>query len=340
MPPGPLHVVVPPPAAVPSGGNVYNARILASLAGRLPVELHFVSPDQPPPALALGTRALIDTLVMAEVAPQLAAVRQRGLLVHHLDLFDPAARDGERARRERELLGDYGFFVVTSAWSARALCELGVPAAHVHVVHPGLDADYLLPCAHPGRPARPVRLLTVANLIARKGLLELLSALHGLDAPDWTWTIAGSERIDPEYARRFRAALGAAGLAARVQLLEVAAPRAMAALYDDSDLLLSGARFETLGMAVREAMARALPVLAWDVGGIGESVVDGETGYLVRAGDDGAFRARLRSLMDDAGLRAQLGARARSKALGFPSWQQAGLRFAEACAAATASDRA
>jgi glycosyltransferase involved in cell wall biosynthesis len=84
-------------------------------------------------------------------------------------------------------------------------------------------------------------------------------------------------------------------------------------------------------------MARGLPVLAWDVGGIGESVVDGETGYLVRAGQDDAFAARLRALTLDDALRAELGGQARRRALTFPSWAEARRRFADACAAGAAT---
>jgi glycosyltransferase involved in cell wall biosynthesis len=332
----PLHVVLPPLADVPSGGNVYNARIFEGLGDELPVELHFVAPGGAAPRLPARARVLVDSLLMAEASPLLEQAGRRGLLVHHLHLFDPETRDGERARLERGLLPGYDFFVVTSAWSARALSELGVPGSRIGVVHPGLDAHYLQPC-RTRSGGDSVRLLTVASLIARKGLLELLGVLGRIAAPPaFTWTIAGTDRIEPTYARRFAAALAETGLGPRVRVQEVA-PDAMAALYDDSDLLLSAARFETLGMAIREAMARGLPVLAWDVGGIGESIVDGETGYLVRAGQDDAFAERLRALIVDDALRARLGGQARRRALTFPSWNEARLHFADACAAPAAT---
>jgi glycosyltransferase EpsD len=143
--------------------------------------------------------------------------------------------------------------------------------------------------------------------------------------------VRSSERLDPEYARRFHARCVETGLARRMRVVE-AAPEAMRALYDGSDVLVSGARFEALGMALREAMARALPVLAWDVGGSAESVRDGQHGYLVKRGDTAGFSERLRRLIEQPALRHALGAAAREHALGFPTWREVQTRFADALA--------
>jgi glycosyltransferase involved in cell wall biosynthesis len=253
--------------------------------------------------------------------------------VHYLDLFDSATRDGTRAHQERRLLEHYGLFVTTSRWSAAALHALGVRGA-IEVVYPGLDAAFLN-AAPPARDARDLtRVLTVANFIPGKGLLELAQHLASLVELPFEWTVAGSAQLDPDYAARFRTQCSEGALAGRVRLIE-AAPDAMLALYDASDLLLSGARFETLGMALREAMARALPVLGWDVGGCGESVRDDESGYLVPYGDEAAFSTKLRALIEQPRLRLALGAAARALAAEFPTWEQARARFAEALGSRT-----
>ena len=59
-------------------------------------------------------------------------------------------------------------------------------------------------------------------------------------------------------------------------------------------------------------MLAGLPVVASDVGGVGEAVVDGETGLLVPAGDPAALAAALRRLLADPGLRERMGQRGRS----------------------------
>ena len=70
-------------------------------------------------------------------------------------------------------------------------------------------------------------------------------------------------------------------------------------------------------MALLEAMAAGLPVVATGVGGIGDVVVDGETGVLVEPGDPGAVADALSALAGSEDLRRRLGdaGRARGEAL-------------------------
>ena len=68
-------------------------------------------------------------------------------------------------------------------------------------------------------------------------------------------------------------------------------------------------------MSVIEAMLTGLPVVATDIRGPREQVVDGVTGLLVPAGQAGPLAAALRRLVGDAGLRARMGAAGRARAL-------------------------
>ncbi len=70
---------------------------------------------------------------------------------------------------------------------------------------------------------------------------------------------------------------------------------------------------EGLPNAVLEYMAAARPVVATAVGGVGEAVVDGETGYIVAAGDDRAMAERVISLLEDPELARAMGRRARRR---------------------------
>jgi glycosyltransferase involved in cell wall biosynthesis len=69
--------------------------------------------------------------------------------------------------------------------------------------------------------------------------------------------------------------------------------------------------WEGFPLSILEAMRAALPVVASAVGGVGESVRDQETGFLVPAGEVEPLRKRLRQLLVDPGLRVRLGARGR-----------------------------
>jgi glycosyltransferase involved in cell wall biosynthesis len=86
------------------------------------------------------------------------------------------------------------------------------------------------------------------------------------------------------------------------------------ALLADSDVFVLSSRSEGLPVSVLEAMAAELPVVASDVGGLGELVVDGETGLLVPSGDPAALAEALGRLLDDRELRQKLGAAGRARA--------------------------
>lgn len=71
--------------------------------------------------------------------------------------------------------------------------------------------------------------------------------------------------------------------------------------------------WEGFPLSILESMRAGLPVVASSVGGVSESVRDGENGYLVERGDVGAVSDRIRRLLQDAGLRARMGRAGRAR---------------------------
>ncbi len=78
-----------------------------------------------------------------------------------------------------------------------------------------------------------------------------------------------------------------------------------------SDIFVLPSNWEGFPLTVLEAMRAGLPVIASDVGGVREAVVDGVTGYLIPRDDARVLAERLRLLIRDSGLRTMLGKRAR-----------------------------
>src|SRR4029077_5775031 len=80
-----------------------------------------------------------------------------------------------------------------------------------------------------------------------------------------------------------------------------------------SQVFLLISRWEGFPRSILEAMRAGLPVVASDVGGVSESVVEGVTGFVVPAGDVEALVSRLELLLEFPPLRRRLGRAGRAR---------------------------
>ncbi|GGN68522.1 hypothetical protein GCM10010112_32940 [Actinoplanes lobatus] len=107
---------------------------------------------------------------------------------------------------------------------------------------------------------------------------------------------------------------------------------ALDAVYADADLFVLPSRAETYGMVVTEALARGLPVLATDVGGVPEALGEaggGRPGRLIPPGDRDALAGALREWLTDPGLRARWRDRARARRETLTGWDETAKRIRE-----------
>jgi len=146
-------------------------------------------------------------------------------------------------------------------------------------------------------------LLTLASLVKRKGIDVLIDALAAREdlAPQPVLWIAGE---GPERATLERHA-AARGLAERVRFLGSRSD--VGDLLAACDVFVLPSRREGLGVAALEAMAAGRPVIAADVGGLGQAVVHEGTGLLVPREDPAALGAAIARLVEDPPLRKRLG---------------------------------
>jgi glycosyltransferase involved in cell wall biosynthesis len=196
-----------------------------------------------------------------------------------------------------------GRVVVPSEALARYVTEhVGVPASSVDMVRNGVDTARFHPATAP-RDGGGVRLVWLGLMVPVKRLDVLLAALR--DVPAMTAVLAGDGPLRAEVQR------DALPLGDRVELPGFVADPAPLLAGADAFVLPSAA--ENCPLALLQAMATGLPVVASRVGGIPEVVTDGETGLLVPPGEPAPLAAALRSLADPA-LRARLGGNARAHA--------------------------
>ena len=231
---------------------------------------------------------LIDGLV-ASTAPEVLvpqASRLRLVVLVHMPLGHRPADDGvdDARTRERAVLSVAAAVVTTSAWTRRRLLELyALPADRVHVAQPGVDAADLATGTAAGRA-----LLCVAAVTPDKGHDVLLDALATTADLSWHCVCVGSLDRDPAFVDGLRRRALDGGLGDRVRF---PGPRTGADLdrsYAAADVLVLASRAETYGMVVTEALARGLPVVAAEVGGVTEALGHGADG--IRPGAAGPAR--------------------------------------------------
>jgi glycosyltransferase involved in cell wall biosynthesis len=335
-----VTVLVPDVHDRPTGGNVYNRRIAEEGGPRATVEVVPWRPGEEDPSSlnhSPGAALVVDSLLTRHEAPlrALRAAHPRAtlvLLAHYLHCIDPNERDAPAAATERAVLPLFDGVVTTSSYAKQALVEEGISANRVEVVPPGLGEAYRAPM--PDRPARDTpRLLTVAGLQPGKGLPSLVDALGRLPDTAWTWALVGDDTLDPEFAEGLRNRIWASGIGDRVEQIGPIPPAEMRAQYDRADVFVLPSRFETCSMATREALARGLPVVATDVGGLSDNFSEAATpsaapsGRLVPLGCPDLLADALRVLLTDPVLRREMGTAARERSRAFPTWGEAAERF-------------
>jgi len=163
---------------------------------------------------------------------------------------------------------------------------------------------------------QPITLLHMGQLSVAKGVVELIAAARRLqgDGADVRVVLAGPWLSAAEETR-IRAAIQRSGIESEVELAGVVTGRAKADCLARADVfvLVTSYAYEGQPLAILEAMAAGLPVVATSRAAIPDTVEDGVTGLLVPEGDTGALVAALRRLANDPSLRRRLGEQGRRR---------------------------
>jgi glycosyltransferase involved in cell wall biosynthesis len=331
------HMVVPEGVddpTRPSGGNTFDRRVCSGLAAAgWAVHMHEATGSWPRPDAASyatlaelvsripdGAVVLLDGLV-ASAAPDVL-VSQAGRLRLVVLVHMPLGQGTDDGAREREgaVLSAAQSVVTTSAWARRVLMKLySLPGDRVHIAEPGADAADLAPGT-----ATAGALLSVAAVTPGKGHDVLLDALAMLSGPRWSCTCVGSLERDPAFAERLRRRVLDGGMQSRVRFSGPQTGADLARSYGAADVLVLPSRAETYGMVVTEALARGLPVVAAEVGGVPEALGHGadgtRPGLLVSPDDPAALHDALRAWLDDPDLRRRLRRAAHERRASLADW--------------------
>jgi len=154
-----------------------------------------------------------------------------------------------------------------------------------------------------GEEAEPPEVLYAGRLSREKGVLELVEAADGFPL-----VVAGDGPLRAQVPQ-------AQGFVPQPELQE---------LYARAAVVACPSHREGFGVACAEAMAHGKPVVASEVGGLRDLVVDGETGLLVPPRDVTSLRAGLERLLADPELRRRLGSAGRERIREHFSWDRFG----------------
>lgn len=330
-----IGLVHPPPAAFPSGGDLYDRMLLQQAALRgFPLQSVPFHGDALPDA---GWDLLVWDSLLLDRLKRVAEERVTALL-HWLPSLDPALDSGRRAAWqsvEDHALARADAVIATGGTVADAV-RARLPRKVVYLCEPGVDKAFsshrsvVYGSTRSADPRRAhVRLLTVAHVLPAKGHAPLLEILRQLRHLPWHWDVAGDCRVSPETTRVLRDRVAQSGLAERIRFHGAVTHDTVASLMAECDLFVFPSTFESYGMVLAEAVAAGLPVLSNRVGAAGQLIRHGVTGLLATPGDWDGFREHLSSLLTDAALRARFAGNLRDARV--RRWTETFADFRAAC---------
>ncbi len=237
----------------------------------------------------------------------------RVTLVHHVHQDHYVAEMGRRGRlaalvAERlplaTLYRHQPFLTISNA-ARRDMVALGIPSDQIHVAYLGVEPDAFVESRRDAVPT----LLYLGRIKQYKRLEVLLDVLESI--PDARLDVAGNGDHRPE----LEAEIDRRGLRDRVTLHGFVSEQAKRDLYARAWVNLTASSAEGWCLTVMEAAGAGTPSAAMAVGGLPESIVDGQTGLL--ADTPAQLASEVAALVADPVRRDELGAAARARARGF-----------------------
>ena len=286
---------------------IHNWSVQASWAARSVLRRHIAS--RRPDAIFVHTQ--VAALMLRSIMRRVPTVVSLDATPINFDTMADAYRHEYRpgpAERiklavNRRALVPARAVVTWSPWAATSVIDdYGVPAGRVHAIYPGVDVANFRPREGERRPG-PVRILFVGGDFERKGGPDLLAAVAGLD----TAVELDIVSVEPTITVP-------ANTSVRVHSSVGANSTSMTELYRDADIFALPTLGDCTPLAIAEALASGLPVVASTVGSIPDMIRDGQNGLLVPAGDPRRLGEALARLVGEPELRESMGLRSRELA--------------------------
>jgi glycosyltransferase involved in cell wall biosynthesis len=253
-------------------------------------------------------------------------------IVHHLRSSEPYH---PRIMRylygwiERTYLNSVDGFIFNSRTTQQSVYNTSRSAQEKShcIVYPGgnaqgegiADPNYLVERSHQNGP---LRILFLGNLIRRKRLDVLLSALMTLPCTTWVLDIVGRTDLEPQTTRAIHAFIHRHNLWPNIRLWGACGNETLRELLTHHQVLAVPSDYEGFGIAYLEAMAYGLVPIATTSGGAVEIISHGQNGFLIPTGHSETLAQVLALLHKQRDILAQMSLAARARYEAFPTWEQ------------------
>ena len=220
------------------------------------------------------------------------------------------------AKLERETAKKSTLVVTISKYSFDKIRQYyDVDGTKIRIVPNGVDIEKFKPSSNIDAAKRQFKLgnepcvLYVGGLIPRKGLPFLVDAAKKIVKvySETKFLVVGKGPLK----NQLQSSISAANLSDNFNFLGSVKEGMLLVLYDCADAFVLPSTQEGQGIVLLEAQASAKPVVAFDVGGVNETVLNGETGFLVKRGSTDGLADALLKLISDKALREKMGANGR-----------------------------
>ena len=204
--------------------------------------------------------------------------------------------DTRKFQMNRAVFDAAASLVTWSEWARRSLVEdYATNPAKIHVLAPGAAPAYFeIGERRAPSQAEKLKVLFVGGDFERKGGPLLLDAMGGLLTQRCELHLVTSGSVPPR---------------TNVVVHNGLAPNSpeLLRLFSEADLFVLPSYAECLAVVLMEATAAGLPIITTDVGALGEAVEPRTSGLVIPAGNGGALRSALETLLRDSALRQQMG---------------------------------
>ncbi len=178
----------------------------------------------------------------------------------------------------------------------------------IHNGIPDINEEEVLSHENSNEKREALRCIMVARFSAQKDYATLLRAASQVNVP-----------VELHLAGQGELIASMRSLAKELQIEDKTTflgPRSdIPELLSSNDVFILTTNYEGFPISILEAMRAGLPVIATDVGGVGEAIIDGVTGYLVPRGNSKAVRERIEILARNPELRRKMGEAGRRRFL-------------------------